>query len=1017
MTKIIGAPTLDDALCALRTEVEEHEKRGERTLVFCEDRLTLLAERAVLQAVGGTFLTEVTTFARFLKGEERVLSKHGSVLEISALLSAHRGQLKCFGENAAQAVYETIAQLSASRVTPAMLRASAEEAQGVLFYKLSDLALIFEEYQKFLRAHALLDENGYLALLPQKIVSDVAEGTHVVFFAFRSFTRQALEGVRAAIGRGLETTGVFLAGREPFYTNEAAAAFARVAEEEGGAAEKRQLSGSLSGEAVLLKDALFSHEGAAGKVEVSRQVFCFSAADEAEEIATVAALIRRKVAEGARYRDMALLIGDESYFLPALKAFEAYRIPFYADRKRSFAEHPFCTFAIAVLNAVSGGPAPDEADDVAASVYFGDDGTYRNYLAKYGGFRGAARRPVKEAALKGSDRKKLEDAREKMCAVLDLFKREDTASHYAEGLRKLRVLVEEDRVTEQLAAAASPEERAFLNTARFEDVLRETEEIAGERKFSARAFAALLKSGLEALEISMFPRRADAVFVGDISESKICRTPYLFCAGLTDGLPLVTEDTAVITDGEIEKLKRLKVEIEPAIAVVNARAREALALNLLSFSSELYLSCPAGKGGAETTPSEIFGYVRGALRPRGIGPLFPYDCSEAAPALLAYFAACDERDSGGGRGKQELGRYLALKEAFERGDFGHGMPIFPDKMRFSTKKEAVEEAGRLYFSGEISPTLLEDYFACPYKSFAERALRLEEREERTVLDAGDAGAFVHKALERTAKKFNEFADEAACAAYAAACAEELLSEPQFSSLADTKAGGYTARRLVEEAKTVACASFRQLAGSNFTVMAAEAEVRIPALSLFGKADRIDRSAGSVRIIDYKTGSFDEKPVAYYTGQKLQLELYLYAAAGEEARPAGAFYFPAADEFTAEKERAGKFRMKGFFCNDPDVIADMDTTCGEEKSEFFDGATSERGLSREDFEAFLRYGLLVSRGAEGEMRAGNVRPSPYGEACKFCKLKGMCAFSGSPRAEEGIKCKEIAAIAKREEEKR
>ncbi len=1013
MTKILGAPTLDDALKALGGEVAEHEKRGERTLVFCEDRLTLLAERAVLKEVGGTFLAEVTTFARFLKGEERVLSKHGSVLEISALLSAHKGELKCFGENAAQAVYETIAQLSASRVSPAMLRASAEETQGVLCYKLFDLALIFEEYQKFLRAHALLDENGYLALLPEKIASDVAEGTHVVFFAFRSFTRQALEGVRAAISRGLRVTGIFLAGRENFYTNEAAAAFARVAEE-GGKAEKLQLASSLSGEAALLRDALFSHDST-GDAADAEKVFTFFAQDETEEIATVAALIRRKVAEGARYRDMALLVGSERYFLPVLKAFESYHIPFYADRKRKFSEHPFCTFALDVLAAVSGGPAPDEADDVASSVYFGDDGTYRNYLAKFGGYRGAARRPLKEAALKGADAKKLEKARGKMCAVLDLFKREDTAAGFAEGLRKLRALVKEEKVTEEIAKTASPEERNFLNTARFEEVLRETEEIAGEKKYTARAFAVLLRSGLEALEISMFPRRSDAVFVGDITESRLCRAPYLFCAGLTDDLPIVTQDTAVITDGEIEKLKTLKVEIEPAIAVVNARSRESLALNLLSFSGELYLSCPASEGDEETVPSEIFSYVKEVLHPRKVGPLFPFDCCEEEPALLAYFAACD-RARGGQKEKESVRPYLALKEVFEGGYFRHGMPIYPDGLRFQTEKGDVEEAAKLYFSGEISPTLLEDYFACPYKSFAERALRLEEREEtRSVLDSGDAGTFVHAVLERVAKKFNEFENAESCAAFAREQAEELLRTPRFAALGDTKAGGYTAVRLEKEATSVACAAYRQLAGSNFSVKAAEAEVRLPRLSLFGKADRIDDSAGRIRIIDYKTGSFDDQPVAYYTGRRLQLELYLLAASADGAQPAGAFYFPAADEFTGEKDSAGKYRMKGFFCNDPDVIADMDTTCGGGKSEFFDGARSEKGLSREDFDAFLHYGVLVAEGAEREMRAGNVRPSPYEGACKFCALKGMCAFSGTSRTEGNIKCKEIAAIVRKEEE--
>ena len=148
------------ALCAIAAE---NERNGQKTLVFCEDRLSLLAERAVLSAVGGTFLTEVTTFARFLSGNANVLSKQGSVVEISSLITECESELQCFRKNAAQAVYETIAQLSASRVDADLLRGGERETEGVLQGKLHDLAILLEKYREFLNANGLVDENGYLA--------------------------------------------------------------------------------------------------------------------------------------------------------------------------------------------------------------------------------------------------------------------------------------------------------------------------------------------------------------------------------------------------------------------------------------------------------------------------------------------------------------------------------------------------------------------------------------------------------------------------------------------------------------------------------------------------------------------------------------------------------------------------------------------------------------------------------------------------------------------------------------
>ncbi len=166
---IIGAPTLDDALAALAAQISKAEERGEKNFIFCEDRLTLLTERAVLDAAGGaTFSTEVSTFARFLSGERKVLSKAGSVVALSAIMQEKKDALVCFRETQAEAVYETIAQLLSSRVDAALLRRSAEETEGTLQRKLSDLALLLEEYGAFLQEKELVDENGYLGLLPEK---------------------------------------------------------------------------------------------------------------------------------------------------------------------------------------------------------------------------------------------------------------------------------------------------------------------------------------------------------------------------------------------------------------------------------------------------------------------------------------------------------------------------------------------------------------------------------------------------------------------------------------------------------------------------------------------------------------------------------------------------------------------------------------------------------------------------------------------------------------------------------
>ena len=99
MVKLINAYTLSECLDVMTENVAAYEGLKRRNLIFCEDRLTLVAERALLRKTGGTFLSEVTTFARFLKTDGKVLSKQGSVMAVGENSSTvgHNVRYKRFG--------------------------------------------------------------------------------------------------------------------------------------------------------------------------------------------------------------------------------------------------------------------------------------------------------------------------------------------------------------------------------------------------------------------------------------------------------------------------------------------------------------------------------------------------------------------------------------------------------------------------------------------------------------------------------------------------------------------------------------------------------------------------------------------------------------------------------------------------------------------------------------------------------------------------------------------------------
>lgn len=1050
--RIYIAPTVTEL-----TEFLARLPAERKNVIFCEDRLTLEAERAVAAAQGAVFDTQVTTFARFLSGKyaRKALSKQGSVMVVGALAASHAARLKCFGKNPAGCtgrLYETIAQLRSALVSPEMLEEAGRNADRALAEKLADIALIYREYLAFLDG-GYVDESGILSLLPEEIGKGALRGAHAVFAGFASFTRQAAEGIFAACRAAESVCGVFLGGEEDIYTNEAADDFEKYCRRAGAECERAFLPSSLCAEAEALRRCLF--DPSYPKRVATDRVRVFEAADREDELAFIAAMIKSEVLDrGMRYRDMTVLLSDvNDYSVRLEKAFGEYGIPYYTDAKKSLAQHPLAKFVLAWLACVAEGFDPADADAFAGNEFFGTDRRtreeFRNYLLKYANYRGGVKRPIKEEAKAPL---MLYAARERFLSAFDGASASMPGGRYCALLRRLLEKFEceavQEKIVSDLAKAGAIAESEYFSKG-CEGVMRvlgELEELSGDLKLRAEEFAAVLGGGLEGLEISLIPQYLDAVFVGDIAQSKKSASKVVFAARMTDAVPACGADTALISDRDIDRLRLLQVEISPKIRDVNARSRENAGLAVCGFSERLYLSYPLALGGEECRRSEIvdtalalFGNAdgrpisvldRAALerseRTNAAAYLRYLGCvaSETAPAVRELLARADRYR----RGQSDFGAHAGLLAALkERGDA-------PERLLFgeSGPEVFVPSAANLVFRGKntVAPTVIEGYFNCPYRNFAERGLLLREREEASVRPT-DTGNFMHDVLRALAEEYASLRDERECAAFVQAKAEELVKEPPYCYLYDTEKGGYSAAAIVEEAKIVGANMFEQLKNSDFRVLAAEesfgypssAFPGIPLLSegrrifLAGRIDRVDSCGDYMRVIDYKTGAFDTSAENYYTGRKLQLELYL-AAVTRGKRAAGAYYFPARAAFHS-KETDSPFRLQGFTVGDDSVVRMSDKTVEEgQKSRYIDayyrGRKSRKNMSEEDFGAFIAYSVLAAQNCARETEAGCIAASPYEGACDYCPYGGVCGYDRSEgaRAEEKVTGEEIVRIVKK-----
>lgn len=1032
MNAVLKAYTLSECMETMSEYAQAYEKTGGNNLIFCEDRLTLIAERALVTRLGGSFQSSVSTFARLLKAEGKALSKQGSVMAVGEVMAREQreGKLQCFTSavgigNNARNIYETLAQMSASEVTPEVLRESlALLPEDMLKRKVSDLAEIYDGYTAFLDESGFVDESRYLALLPAQMRRDgVLKGKNVFFLCYNSFTAQATQIIRAALEEADNVIGIFCAGEADLYCNRAAEIFTKTCREYGKV-QIKDCGSPLDGVAEFLRKGLYRPERPKKK-EKTDAIRVFEAEDKTAEAEFVATKIRRAMAEDPtlRYRDFAVLVSTVAgYTLPVKKAFAEYGIPCFIDEKRSLKEHPISRFLLDCFRVVREGYSPAAVQSLAQNFFFGESDEYRNYLLKFANYRGGAKRPIKtgEAVEKLFHVEKAELGRARVLAATDGIKSKAKGGAYCLAIRKILVDFDvETKLTELEERMDDPAQKGYLSQLKraLDGVLAEAELLTGDKDLTVSEFEAVLQNGLEATEISLIPLRADAVFVGDIAESRIEKVRVLFAMGMTEDVPGCGADTAIVSDKEIERLAAVKMLLEPTVAEVNLRTRESVCLNLCTFSDKLFFSYPLCSDGSDPTVSEIFRYLDGIFYEDGQKGLsrhtkldekdFVYRCSAVSPAIRRLLIEKQEFEKGGQDTRKE---YASLYAALDKLGVREGK----DYLMETQGQVCVERGEQLFFhDGKISPTALESYFACPFSHFVERGLKLKNREEATVL-AMDTGNFVHELLERTAPKIAEIETEAEMRTYAQTLGRELLEKSVYAMQQETASGEYFTESLLKESAEVAVAAYRQVKNSNYAVE--ETEKRVSSEFFHGKVDRVDGTEKYVRVVDYKTGSIDDSATSYYTGQKMQMQLYMSELKGERV-PAGVFYFPASVDYKDGDD--GRFRMKGFLNGEQDALLCGDKNITEEtKSEYFpaaliNGPSAKRVMDEATFRDFLDYAVLVARRGVAELKDGFIAPTPYDGKCAYCKYGGMCGFQKdvtAVRKEPTIDAAQIARIA-------
>ncbi len=1033
---------------------------GKKCVVFSEDKITLSLEIEIASRLGGGFFdVEVLTFKRYISSKNsvsKVISKESSVMMIRKIITEVKSELSSFKRavttpNMALVLYELISQLESAKISPQDLQNlldNGAELQPALLSKIKDVITVYKEYDQRIKDMSLYDSNDYLSLMPDIVKNDESlKNSAVIIAGFQSVTRQRYDVFEALYKTSKSFHAVIPYDSESeLFTGETFDRLNKIC--------KRPTvvnrCGNLPEEAEFIKKNLFNPLVLAedfkplktNNVTINQSVDALS---EAEWLAKDLLLEIRN--NNLRFNDITVAVGSLEDSLPSIeKTFKDYGVPYFVEKSTALSEHPVCDFIVALLDFQRKGFLASDFVKIIGSSLFIKDKKIADKFINYIYANTINRRSFKTPFTAPNEHIEIfENLRQKVMSASEKLSKAKTVSDYVDGLRfalstfnvydnlnALSIVLK--NLGNEILSDYNKKIEQKLNV-----LFDEMNFILSSSLISALDFKNLFLSGAMGTSISAIPILSDAVYVGECKDVKVRSAKILYAVGLNGDVPFTQSDTALLSDGDLSVLDGFNVIVEPKIKSVNLREKESVLTTLISFTQKLKLSYSNEKfDGTEnfksdaiksleklfavkTTGSTIKGYVEELSKEELISDISSAFVNDAVSLMEIAKSYQGYKNSDLGVLSKIASFYKAVEtlnrvELKKKADF---------LLTGEKSERTIDKGDNLSVRGkEISASVLETYFSCPYQNYGKYVLRLKETPVLEV-KVNETGTLLHEVNERFVKDIDKVSDKISSDNLVSDIFDKISKDEKYKKYFSSNKLLFTLENLKKESKRVCFSIYSSLKYSSFVPSGYEVgfgvgkdidPITLDAFSgtanVKGVVDRVDRYNDYVRVIDYKSGNVYSDEESFYTGKKIQLYLYMNAFVSDKVKPAGAYYYPVQNKYLSEEFN---FSMLGKTVNTSEVIYATDNTLSAgEKSKVVsvsinkkDGLPSKNSavLSPIDMDKYIKYAKLVSAQGVDEIRSGFITPSPYDGACKYCQFGGMCGFceeeGGSYRKVEGV----------------
>lgn len=1019
---------------------------GKRCIVFSEDKITLSLELEIASRLGGGFFNvDVLTFRRYISSKNvnsKVMSKEGSVMLVRKIITELKNHLGCFkhavgAPNMALVLYELISQLESAKISPQELQDLVEKEtnlQPALVSKIQDVVRVYKEYDQRIKDLNLYDSNDYLSLMPDLVKNDEnLKNSAVIIVGFQSVTRQRYDVFEALYQTAESFHAVIPYDSESeLFTGETFDRLNKICKKP----TVINKCGNLPSEAEFIKKNLFNPLALSKdfKSLKTEKVSIFQAVDLKSEAEWLAKDLLFEIREnGYRYNDITVAVGSLADTLQSIeKTFRDYGVPYFVEKSTALAEHPVCDFIVSLLDFQRKGLLASDFVKIVGSSLFLTNKRVADKFINYVYANSINRRAFKTPfTAKHESLETFETMRQKVMTAVEKLSNAKTVFNFVEALRfALQTFGVYENLNELSCSLKNSGNEVLADyNGKIEEKLNalfdEMNFILGSSLISPLDFKNLFLSGAVGTAISAIPILADAVYIGECKDVKVKSAKVLYAFGLNGDVPFTQSDTALLSDGDLSVLDGFNVIVEPKIKSVNLREKENVLSTLISFTDKLKISYSNEKyDGSKNLKSDAIksleklfkiepisatgkDYISELDEEKFIKDVSSSFVNDSVSLMEIAKSYCGYKNSD----KETLSKiasfYKAIEELQRKDLKDKANALLSD----SQAVRKIDDANNLSFKGgEISASVLEAYFSCPYKNYASYMLRLKES---PILDVkvNETGILLHEVNELFCKNISKVSDKISCDNLVGEIFNEIEKNEKYKKYLSSNKLLFTLKRLKKECERVCFNIYSSIKNSSFMPSGYEVKfgvgedippiilnTEVGDMKVKGVVDRVDRFSNYVRVIDYKSGKILSDEEHFYTGNKIQLYLYMNAFISDKVRPAGAYYYPVQNSYQKEEFN---YCMRGKTVNTNEVIHATDNTLAPgEKSTIVsvsinkkDGLPSAKSavLSVNEMDKFLQYAKLVSAQGVNEISQGNIEPSPYEGACNYCQYGGMCGF--------------------------